>query len=325
MESLTSDSNNTNRKLRQGPLNNIGSNGHIGYYTYEIMKKQIWGLKKKYPFIEVGSAGNSVMGKNIYYLRLGRGPNPVFYNGSHHANEWITSVLLIKFIINFAKAYEVKGCIRGYSISEIWNKSSIYIVPMINPDGVDLINNWPNFAEPVYQQATLLNTLEKPLPTVWKANIRGVDLNLNYPADWEKEHQLEIERGITGPAPRDFGGPAPLSEPESISMVNFTRQHDFRLVIAYHTQGEEIYWQYKNHAPPESLTIAQLFSRISGYPIMENPPESSYAGYKDWFILEYGRPGFTIEAGIGTNPISISQMPTIYRQNEEILLLGALV
>lgn len=294
-------------------------------YTYEILERQIQGLRARYPFLEVGVIGTSVMGKNLYVIRLGRGSNQVSYNAAHHANEWITTPLLMKFIENFSKAYSVGGRIRGYDIRNIYNRSSIYIIPMVNPDGVDLVNYWPRYTNPAYQRAAQLNTTGLPLPRVWKANIRGVDLNLNYPAGWEREKELEIEQGITGPAPRDFGGEAPLSEPESIAMVNFTRQHNFRLVIAYHTQGQVIYYQFENLAPPEALTIAQLFARASGYTVYENPLEASYAGYKDWFIQEYRRPGYTIEVGLGVNPIPMSQFNTIYAQNEEILLLGALV
>lgn len=294
-------------------------------YTYDILERQIQGLKVRYPFLEVGTIGRSVLGKNLYYIRLGRGPNEVSYNGAHHANEWITTPLLMKFIESYAKAYSVGGNIRGYSIPQIYNRSSIYIVPMVNPDGVDLVTYWPNYTNPAYQQAAQLNRTGLPLPRVWKANIRGVDLNLNYPAGWEKEKQRELEQGITGPAPRDYGGEAPLSEPESRAMVDFTRQHNFRLVIAYHSQGEVIYWQFENLAPPESLTIANLFSRVSCYTVVTGPEEAAYAGYKDWFIQEYRRPGYTIEVGRGVNPLPISQLPDIYRKNEEILLLGALV
>jgi g-D-glutamyl-meso-diaminopimelate peptidase len=231
----------------------------------------------------------------------------------------------MKFIENFSKAFSVGGSIRGYNVPDIWRRSTIYIVPMVNPDGVDLVQYWPNLTDPAYLQAAQLNTTGLPLPRVWKANIRGTDLNLNYPANWELEKQIEIEQGILGPAPRDYGGPAPLSEPESTAMVNFTRQHNFRLVIAYHTQGEVIYYQFENLAPAESLRIAQLFSRASGYAIATGPVEASYAGYKDWFIQEYRRPGFTIEVGLGVNPIQMTQFPTIYQQNEEILLLAPLV
>ena len=47
-------------------------------------------------------------------------------------------------------------------------------------------------------------------------------------------------------------------------MVNFTNQNNFRLVMAYHTQGEVIYYQFENYAPTESLPIAQQFSEVSG-------------------------------------------------------------
>jgi g-D-glutamyl-meso-diaminopimelate peptidase len=294
-------------------------------YTYEILDRQIRGLRVRYPFLETGIVGKSVMGKNLYYIRLGRGAKQVSYNASHHANEWITTPLLMKFVENFSKAFSVGGFLGGYNVPDIWRQTSIYIVPMVNPDGVDLVNYWPNYTNPAYVQAAKLNTTGRPLPSVWKANIRGVDINLNYPALWEREHELEIEQGITGPAPRDYGGPAPLSEPESAAMVDFTTRRNFRLVIAYHTQGEVIYYGFQNLEPPETRTIAELFARVSGYAISNNPEEASYAGYKDWFVQDFRRPGFTIEVGRGVNPIPITQFPTIYRQNEEILILGALV
>jgi len=294
-------------------------------YTYEILERQIQGLRARYPFLETGVIGRSVMGKNLYYIRLGYGANEVSYNASHHANEWIGTTLVMKFIENFCKAYSVRGSIRGYNIAEIFNYSSIYIIPMVNPDGVNLVTYWPNYPDPAYNQAARLNTSGLPLPRVWKANIRGVDLNLNYPALWEREKQLELEMGITSPAPRDYGGEAPLSEPETIAMYNFTRSRNFRLVIAYHTQGEVIYWQFNNLAPPEALPIANLFSRASGYTVADVPPEAAYAGYKDWFIQDFRRPGYTIELGRGINPLPISQFNTIYAQNEEIMLLAALV
>ncbi len=293
--------------------------------TYGIMERQIQGLKARYPFLEVGTIGKSVMGKNLYYIRLGQGSNELSFNASHHSNESIGTPLLMKFIENFSKAYSEGRSILGYNLSEIFNRDSIYIIPMVNPDAVDLVAYWPNYTDPAYTRAAQLNKTGRPLPSVWKANIRGVDINLNYPAEWDREKQAELEQGITAPGPRDFGGDAPLSEPESRAMYDFTRQHNFRLVIAYHTQGEVIYWQFNNLAPPQSLPIANQFGRISGYAVEPGTGEAAWAGYKDWFIQDYGRPGFTIEVGRGTNPVPISQFPAIYNQNEGILLLASVV
>lgn len=293
--------------------------------TYEIVQRQIEGLKARYPFLETGSIGRSVMGRELYYIRLGTGPREVSYNASHHANESITTPVLMKFAENYAKAYAAQGSIQGYDIRELYNLTSIYLVPLVNPDGVDLVAYWPNYDDPAFANAARLNRTGLPLPSVWKANIRGVDLNLNYPADWEKEKEEELEQGITGPAPRDYGGEAPLSEPESRAMADFTRAHNFRIVIACHTQGEVIYWQFKDYAPPVALTIANQFAAITGYAVEAGTPEAAYAGYKDWFLQEFRRPGYTFEAGRGVNPIPLSQLPSIYQENEGALLLGAVV
>lgn len=293
--------------------------------TYEIVQRQLEGLKVRYPFLEVGSIGRSVMGRELYYVRLGRGSREVSYNASHHANESITTPVLMKFIENYSKAYSTGASIQGYNIQDLYNLTSIYIIPLVNPDGVDLVAYWPNYDNPEFITAARLNRTGLPLPSVWKANIRGVDLNLNYPAEWERAKEEQIEAGITSPAPRDFGGDAPLSEPESRAMVDFTQAHNFRIVIAYHTQGRVIYWQFENYAPPRSLTIANQFGAISGYAVEAGTAEAAYAGYKDWFLQEYRRPGFTVEVGLGVNPIPLGQLPGIYRENEGILLLGAVV
>ena len=128
-----------------------------------------------------------------------------------------------------------------------------------------------------------------------------------------------------GPAPRDFVGYGPLTEPESLAVYNFTLTHNFRLILAYHTQGEVIYWQFQNYNPPRAFFIGSEFSFVSGYSLEDTPYNSSFAGYKDWFIQNYNLPGYTIEAGLGTNPLYISQFNKIYNDNLGILVLGAIL
>ena len=70
------------------------------------------------------------------------------------------------------------------------------------------------------------------------------------------------------------------------------------------------------------IKIADYFAAVSGYKVEETPLASGYAGYKDWFIMYYNRPGFTIEAGLGTNPLPISDFDRIYEDNKGILLGG---
>lgn len=294
-------------------------------YTYEIMESDIQGLKARYPFIETGTAGKSVLGKNLYYIKLGNGPNEVFYNGSHHSLEWITSVLLMKFVEDFSKAYAEGTNLGGYNLREIWNKSTIYILPMVNPDGVNLVLDGLQKDNPFYANLIKWNKGSTDFSKVWQANIRGVDLNHNYDASFNLSKQAEIAMGITGPGPTRYSGPYPESEPESKSVADFTRSHNFRLVLAYHSQGEIIYWKYSNIIPPDAQRIAELFSNVSGYELSETSGIASYAGYKDWFIEKYRKPGFTIEVGRGVNPLPISEFSKIYNDNLELLLLAAIV
>ncbi|MGY0374195.1 M14 family zinc carboxypeptidase [Clostridium sp. JNZ J1-5] len=294
-------------------------------YTYEVLENDIQGLKARYPFIEVGVAGKSVLGKNLYYVKLGSGPNEVFYNGAHHALEWITSPLLMKFIEDFSEAYVDGTSIRGYDIRDIWNRSTIYIMPMVNPDGVDLVIDGLQRDNPYYAQLIQWNNGSTDFSQVWEANIRGVDLNHNYDASWNLSKAAEAAYGISGPGPTRYSGPYPESEPETKAVADFTRSHNFRLVLAYHSQGEVIYWTYLNIIPPDSRTIGELFSRVSGYELSQTSGITSYAGYKDWFIDKYRRPGFTIEVGRGKNPLPIEQFNKIYNDNIEILILAAIV
>ena len=152
-----------------------------------------------------------------------------------------------------------------------------------------------------------------------------MDLNLQFPAGWLNARRIKFAQGYTMPAPRDFVGEGPLTEPEALAIYNFTLVHNFRLILAYHTQGEVIYWKYSDYLPPYSEEIGRRFSEASGYTLDITPPESAYAGFKDWFIQEYNRPGYTIEAGLGENPLPISQFDQIYSDNIGILVLGAVL
>lgn len=292
-------------------------------YSYEKMMERVNRLIQNYPFLKKRSIGKSVMGKEILALEIGRGEVQVCYNAAFHANEWITSLLLLRFLEEYAGAVLERGTLYGADAMELYEKLTLFIIPLVNPDGADLVTGALSDGA-FYEQAEAIRAAyaEIPFPDGWKANIRGVDLNLQFPADWELARSIKFAQGYTMPAPRDYVGTAPLSEPESRAMYEFTVQQEFSLILAYHTQGEVIYWKYKDLEPECSKEIAEYFAKVSGYTAEETPYASGNAGYKDWFILQYDKPGYTIEAGYGENPLPLCDFHEIYRRNTGILVGG---
>lgn len=296
-------------------------------YTYSVLQMNLRSFKTIFPFIELNSIGNSVLGNAIPYLKIGNGSKQVFYSASFHANEWITTPVLMKFVEQYLLAYVNNAAIYGYNARNLFNTVSLFIVPMVNPDGVNLVTGEIKSGSTFYNQAQNIakNYPSIPFPSGWKANIQGVDLNLQFPAEWEQARKIKFAQGFTSPAPRDFVGDGPLVAPESLAVYNFTLAHNFSLVIAYHTQGKEIYWQFQNYAPEKARILGEQFASVSGYTLAQVPYNSSFAGYKDWFLQQYQKPSYTIEAGSGKNPLPISQFNEIYRDNLGILVLGIIV
>lgn len=284
-------------------------------YTYASMEEDLRRLMDIYPFLRMRSIGSSVMGKSIPEVLVGRGTKRVHVNASFHANEWITTSLLMRFLNEYLIAASANGAIRGVWMPNTYDMATLSMVPMVNPDGVDLVVEGPP-AE--YRERVVTINNGSTNFSGWKANIRGVDLNNQFPAKWE----IEAGRKALQPAPRDYAGPSPLSEPESQAMAELTRSGNFTRVLAFHTQGKVIYWGFEDLQPPAAVQLASEFGRVSGYRPVETV--NSYAGYKDWFIQEWRRPGFTIEAGQGVNPLPLSQFEEIYQENVGILLVHLL-
>lgn len=296
-------------------------------FTSTVLDYVVRGLTARYPFLNVGRMGYSVLGKPLYWLSIGEGRRELFYNAAHHANEWITSPLLMKFLENYARSYAFEGSIGGQPAAELYRRATLYVAPMVDPDGVDIVTAELGTGSTAYARAQRI-AADYPaisFPSGWKANINGVDLNLQYPAGWEEARDIKFAQGFNSPAPRDYVGSAPLDQPESRAVYNFTLEHDFKLTLSYHTQGNVIFWKYLDYEPANSYAIGLRFAQLSGYSLELTPPESANAGYKDWFIQQYDRPGYTIEAGRGVSPLPLSQFDDIYRANEGILTEGMIL
>lgn len=282
-------------------------------------------LVQKYPFCRTELLTTTAFGRPVRTLVIGTGPRKVVYTAAHHANEWITALILLHFAEELAQAVEDGTEIFGILGTQLTQAATIYMVPMVDPDGVDLVAGAITQGPQLRQaQRIAENYPEIPFPDGWKANLLGVDLNLQYPAGWLQAREIKFLQGFDRPAPRDYVGRAPLSQRESRALAGYTEYIDPELVLAYHTQGQEIYWQFRDIPVPGAQELGEIFARVSGYRLADTPYASAFAGYKDWFIQNFRKPGYTIEAGMGENPLPITQFPQIYRDNLGILVTAAL-
>lgn len=284
-------------------------------YDYRTMMNDIEKLQMTYPFLLNRSIGDSVLSNTIPGLFIGNGQKHVHFNASFHANEWITTPIVMTFLNDYLLSLTNSSPIRGLYTLPLYMQTNLSIVPMVNPDGVDLVLNGPPANETIRKKLIGWNNGRTDF-SGWKANMNGVDLNDQFPAEWE----LERERNRKTPGPRDYGGERPLSEPESIAMAKLTKEMNFARVLALHTQGQEIYWGFQGLEPPESEPLVNEFARVSGYKPVQTI--DSYAGYKDWFIQDWRRPGYTVELGLGTNPLPITQFDEIYEEMLGIFLVA---
>ena len=293
--------------------------------TSRLAEQLVQELTAQYPFLRSETLVSTRLGRPIFALTIGTGPRRVLYSAAHHANEWLTATVLLKFAEDLAEAIQSGSRLGGVDAAQLAEQTTIHIVPMVDPDGVNLVTGAiaPGSEEYAQAQALAANYPAIPFPDGWKANLDGVDLNLQYPAGWLMAREIKFSQGYTQPGPRDYVGRFPLSQLESQALYDYTERVDPAIVIAWHSQGEVIYWQYGGIEVSGARELAERFADASGYALEDTPYASSFAGYKDWFIQAYRRPGFTIEVGTGTNPLPLEQFEDIYQASLPILLEGA--
>ena len=291
---------------------------------YEKMTKILSNLVKKYAFAGVFSCGKSVLGRDILCVRLGKGKRKIFLNGAHHSLEWITSSLLLNYACDYAAALRDETDFCGENILKIYNSATFYIVPMVNPDGVDFVINGIKKANPAYE--LVKGALGgKNIKKYWQANANGVDLNHNYDAYFDEGKKMEQKLGITGANYTRYSGKKPFSEPETQAVKSLFEKEKFDISIAFHSQGEEIYWEYGQFTPEKSLLEAKILAAVSEYTLVKNEGLASFGGFKDWFCEEFSRPAFTVEIGKGENPLPLTHLDDIYERLKELLTIGLIL
>ncbi len=238
--------------------------------------------------------GRSAFGRNLYAVKMGEGAPVGLVQYAMHGREYPVAEL--------AFAHYAKGLYRG----------SCWLIPLVNPDGA-LLSEEGLFSAPKEAREQLLKWNGGEDFSLWKANGRGVDLNVNFPARWGSG-----AKNVRFAGAENYVGAYPLSEPESLALKRFTKKIAPDYTVSYHTKGEEIYWYFYQslYTCPRDKRLALALSRSTGYPLAQ--AKNSAGGYKDWCIQKRGIPAFTVEAGKDgfSHPLHREGVADIIAKNE---------
>jgi len=230
---------------------------------------------------EKGYIGRTEAGDFIPYMAVKRTDYPkLILQYSIHAREYITTYLSLKQIEDFRK--------HG-------KKGTVYFIPAVNIDGIKkCLSGFP----------------------LYKANIRGVDLNVNFDAGWGKGKYNVFSKGS-----ENYVGKEPFSERETRALRDFTLKIKPDMTVSYHSKGEEIYWEYNQEGEfrKKCFKLAESVANCTGYALKSTL--DSHGGYKDWCVEKLKIPALTIEVGSDylSHPIGVKNLEDIYIKNRCVI------
>lgn len=294
----------------------------IKVFDYFDTLKYIQNLREEYSFLNLESIGKSVLGRDIFSLQIGRAKEYVLFAAAFHGSEYITNALMLTFCHELCRAIADDDNIEGLNVRRAMYGRGLIIVPLVNPDGCEISIHGKGGCIGNY---SFINRISNGDLIHFNANARGVDINHNFNAGWETLRDLERKSQIYGPAKTRFGGYFPESEPETIAICNLCRQKVIRHAVAFHSQGEVIYPPEGDNPPKRSEKMSEIMAASSGYIIDKPQGLAVGGGFKDWFVKEFNRPAFTVEVGLGENPLPPSDYLKTYHIIREMLMLSAIM
>lgn len=298
---------------------------NVGTYTYQEMQTDLSLLKANYPSMQMGVIANTTDGRQLYHVVVGNpsAPHKILVHGGIHAREYISSQVVMREIVALLEMQKSGMLYHGQSMATLLQNTCIHFVPMVNPDGITLVQGGVDALNSQAAKTMVMSMAAQDQVTdlatyirKWKNNINGVNLNRNFDAFWQ-----EATPKVDHPSNMFYKGTGPESENESKALANLCRQIMPDYTISYHTQGRVIYWYFGETGSykAKGQYLANVVHQNTGYTIMDTWSETDAAGFKDWAVQKLDIPSVTIECGRGTSPIEETQITQIWEENDGIL------
>lgn len=297
--------------VHANPLANIvDTSKHT--YSFMEMQEDIALLDFKYPDkIEVSSIGTSVDGRAIHQVIIGNknAKNAIYIQAAIHGREWMNTWILMESLEMCLDNWDTGIAVNGETYGQVFQDCCIYLVPMVNPDGVTIsqygfkaINN-----EAVRNNCKMMPGAKNPKK--WKANANGVDLNRNFSTGWNSKIDTLV------PSSDFFNGVAAFTEPETLAVKGALNQRKFVAAITYHSMEGAIYWDLGQEGGlrDRTLALATHCKNITGYSLGDSATAKGLD--YNYMILDKKIPTVCIETGTVPCPLPYSQFKKLWKQN----------
>ena len=298
---------------------------NVGTYTYQEMQVDLNSLKATYPKMQMDVLGNTIDGRQLYHVVVGNpsAPHKILVHGGIHAREYISSQVVMREIVALLEMQQNGWLYHGQSVATLLQNTCIHFVPMVNPDGITLVQGGIDALNTQAAKTMVMSMAAQDQVTdlatylrKWKNNINGVNLNRNFDAFWQ-----EATPKVDHPSNMFYKGTGPESEVESKALANLCRQLMPDYTISYHTQGRVIYWYFgeTGNYKAKGQYLANVVHQNTGYTISDTWSQTDAAGFKDWAVQKLDIPSVTIELGRGISPVDESQISQMWTENDGIL------
>jgi carboxypeptidase T len=248
------------------------------FHTYESTLAEFKSLATANPGLaRYSRLGTSFEGREIFALKISKNAAvddvskpDVLITGLHHAREWISVESPVYFANRLVSEYATDDSIK-YLVDHL----QIWIVPIVNPDGLNYTQNSPNV-----ESIRLWRKNRRPISSGTCPSSVGVDLNRNYNYQWRLQDDapcpdycadrscLNDDRGGSDePASDIYRGPQAESEAEvkAIKSLVDDPNRRFRAQLDYHNYSQLILypWGYTVFGTDDQNTLSGLAQQMS--------------------------------------------------------------
>jgi len=247
-------------------VKSLAATAEYNYRNYSTIKAVLGEIADSHPSIaqihDIGDSWEKTEGladRDILALKISdnvaveEDEPEVLIMALHHAREWPTSELVTAVAENLTAGYGVDA-----RISWLVDNRQIWLVPVVNPDGLDYA----------------LETDDS-----WRKNRRlnyddtyGVDINRNYNGseNGDPDGAWGGDGTSHNPGDQTYCGESPFSEPETQAIRDLVLAHDFEVATDFHTYGDSVMWpwSYTEELAPDNDDLVRIgceLALLNGY------------------------------------------------------------